>query len=157
MAQGYPDITVDKQHIDILCARFVLQPSRFDVVVASNLFGDILSDLGPACTGTIGLAPSGNLNPERKFPSLFEPVHGSAPDIAGQGIANPVAMIWSGAMMLAFLADAPGADASYREAHDAILAAIEQVLKAGPLTRDLGGEAGTSAVGDAIAALLAAD
>jgi tartrate dehydrogenase/decarboxylase/D-malate dehydrogenase len=156
VAQGYPEVTVDKQHIDILTARFVLQPDRFDVVVASNLFGDILSDLGPACTGTIGLAPSGNLNPERNFPSLFEPVHGSAPDIAGQGIANPVAMIWSGALMLGFLADAPGADARYRDAHDAIVAAIEQVLKAGPRTRDLGGEAATSAVGDAIAALLTA-
>ena len=83
MAERYPDIAVDKQHIDILCARFVLQPDRFDVVVASNLFGDILSDLGPACTGTIGIAPSANLNPDRKFPSLFEPVHGSAPDIGG--------------------------------------------------------------------------
>ena len=98
-----PGREVDKQHIDILSARFVLQPSRFDVVVASNLFGDILSDLGPATTGTIGLAPSANLNPERKFPSLFEPVHGSAPDIAGRNIANPIAMIWSGALMLDFL------------------------------------------------------
>ena len=150
----YPDVTVDKQHIDILTARFVLQPDRFDVVVASNLFGDILSDLGPACTGTIGLAPSGNLNPDRTFPSLFEPVHGSAPDIAGKGIANPVAMIWSGAMMLGFLADAPGADARYREAHDAIMAAIEQVLRDGPRTADLGGQAGTVEVGSAIAALL---
>jgi len=97
VAAQYPDVTWDKQHIDILCARFVLNPDRFDVVVATNLFGDILSDLGPACTGTIGLAPSGNLNPDRKFPSLFEPVHGSAPDIAGKNIANPIAMIWSGA------------------------------------------------------------
>src|SRR5690606_35221830 len=103
MSANYPDVTVDKQHIDILAARFVLQPQRFDVVVASNLFGDILSDLGPACAGTIGIAPSANLNPERKFPSLFEPVHGSAPDIYGQGIANPIAMIWSGALMLQFL------------------------------------------------------
>jgi tartrate dehydrogenase/decarboxylase/D-malate dehydrogenase len=103
MAKGYPEVTVDKQHIDILSARFVLQPGRFDVVVASNLFGDILSDLGPATTGTIGLAPSANLNPERTFPSLFEPVHGSAPDIYGKNIANPVAMIWSGALMLDFL------------------------------------------------------
>jgi tartrate dehydrogenase/decarboxylase/D-malate dehydrogenase len=154
IAQGYPGVTVDKQHIDILTARFVLQPDRFDVVVASNLFGDILSDLGPACTGTIGLAPSGNLNPERRFPSLFEPVHGSAPDIAGKGIANPIAMIWSGAMMLGFLADAPGADGRYREAHDAIVAAIEQVLRDGPRTADLGGKAGTVEVGDAIASLL---
>jgi tartrate dehydrogenase/decarboxylase/D-malate dehydrogenase len=96
IAREYPGVTVDKQHIDILSARFVLQPDRFDVVVASNLFGDILSDLGPACTGTIGLAPSANLNPAREFPSLFEPVHGSAPDIYGKNIANPVAIIWSG-------------------------------------------------------------
>ena len=106
MARQYPDIARDKQHIDILCARFVLNPERFDVVVASNLFGDILSDLGPACTGTIGIAPSANLNPERNFPSLFEPVHGSAPDIFGKNIANPIAMIWSGAMMLDFPATA---------------------------------------------------
>jgi tartrate dehydrogenase/decarboxylase/D-malate dehydrogenase len=157
MATSFPDVTVDKQHIDILAARFVLQPNRFDVVVASNLFGDILSDLGPACTGTIGLAPSGNLNPGRSFPSLFEPVHGSAPDIAGKGIANPIAQIWSGAMMLAFLADAPGADARrYREAHDAMLGAIEQALKDGPRTADLGGTASTVEVGDAIARLLLA-
>jgi tartrate dehydrogenase/decarboxylase/D-malate dehydrogenase len=148
----YPEVTVDKQHIDILTARFVLQPNRFDVVVASNLFGDILSDLGPACTGTIGLAPSGNLNPDRKFPSLFEPVHGSAPDIAGQGIANPIAMVWSGAMMLAFLASEPGVASAYGQAHDAIVAAIEDVLREGPRTGDLGGQASTVEVGDAIAA-----
>ena len=100
MAKNYPDVSWDKYHIDILTAQFVMNPDRFDVVVASNLFGDILSDLGPACTGTIGIAPSGNINPERKFPSLFEPVHGSAPDIAGKGIANPIGQIWSGAMML---------------------------------------------------------
>lgn len=103
MAAHYPQVSWDKQHIDILCARFVLQPDRFDVVVASNLFGDILSDLGPACAGTIGIAPSANLNPERNFPSLFEPVHGSAPDISGQNIANPIAMVWSGALMLEVL------------------------------------------------------
>jgi tartrate dehydrogenase/decarboxylase/D-malate dehydrogenase len=123
-----------------------LQPERFDVVAATNLFGDILSDLGPACTGTIGLAPSANLNPERKFPSLFEPVHGSAPDIAGLGIANPVAMIWSAALMLDFLGE--------RAAHDAIVRAIEQVLAQGPRTRDLGGTANTKAMGEAIAALV---
>jgi tartrate dehydrogenase/decarboxylase/D-malate dehydrogenase len=150
----YPQVTVDKQHIDILAARFVLQPNRFDVVVASNLFGDILSDLGPACTGTIGLAPSGNLNPDRTFPSLFEPVHGSAPDIAGQGVANPIAMIWSGAMMLAFLAAEAGVPRCYGQAHDAILAAIETVLRDGPRTADLGGAARTREVGDAIAALV---
>ena len=155
MAEGYPAVTVDKQHIDILTARFVLQPNRFDVVVASNLFGDILSDLGPACTGTIGLAPSGNLNPERNFPSLFEPVHGSAPDIAGQGIANPIAMIWSGAMMLGFLADGPDGDVALREAHDAIVAAIEQALRDGPRTGDLGGTATTVELGDLIAGLVA--
>ena len=143
MAKHYPEVTVDKQHIDILCARFVLQPTRFDVVVASNLFGDILSDLGPACAGTIGLAPSANLNPERKFPSLFEPVHGSAPDIFGRNIANPVAMIWSGALMLDFL--------GRRDAHDAIVQAIERVLVEGPLTPDLGGKASTTEMGEAIA------
>ena len=148
VAQAYPDITWDKQHIDILCARFVLQPQRFDVVVASNLFGDILSDLGPACTGTIGIAPSSNLNPERKFPSLFEPVHGSAPDIYGKNIANPVAMIWSGAMMLDFLYEGSGAG---RAAHDAIVKAIEAVLVEGPRTGDLGGTASTTEMGLAIA------
>jgi tartrate dehydrogenase/decarboxylase/D-malate dehydrogenase len=139
---------VDKQHIDILTARFVLQPQRFDVVVATNLFGDILSDLGPACTGTIGLAPSANLNPERHFPSLFEPVHGSAPDIYGQNIANPIAMIWSAALMLDFLGE--------RAAHEAILSAIEQVLVEGPHTPDLGGTASTTELGQAIAARVAA-
>jgi tartrate dehydrogenase/decarboxylase/D-malate dehydrogenase len=148
MAQHYPQVTVDKQHIDILCARFVLQPQRFDVVVASNLFGDILSDLGPATAGTIGLAPSANLNPERCFPSLFEPVHGSAPDIYGQNIANPIAMIWSGALMLEFLTQGQGAG---RAAHDAIVAAIEHVLRHGPRTPDLGGHASTTELGQAIA------
>jgi tartrate dehydrogenase/decarboxylase/D-malate dehydrogenase len=142
----YPEVTVDKQHIDILSARFVLQPGRFDVVVASNLFGDILSDLGPATTGTIGLAPSANLNPERNFPSLFEPVHGSAPDIYGKNIANPVAMIWSAALMLQFLGE--------QEAHDAIVNAIETVLREGPRTGDLGGTASTTEMGAAIAALV---
>ena len=153
MAARYPAVAMDKQHIDILCARFVLSPDRFDVVVATNLFGDILSDLGPACTGTIGLAPSANLNPDRRFPSLFEPVHGSAPDIYGKGIANPVAMIWSGAMMLDFIG---GKDASLqprcRAAHDAIVVAIEQVLREGPRTGDLGGNATTAEMGAAIAA-----
>ncbi|QBZ89204.1 tartrate dehydrogenase [Pseudomonas viciae] len=147
MADNYPDIKWDKQHIDILCARFILHPDRFDVVVASNLFGDILSDLGPACTGTIGIAPSANLNPERKFPSLFEPVHGSAPDIFGKNIANPIAMIWSGALMLDFLGDGP----EFRAAHDAIMQAIETVIAQGPKTRDLGGQGSTQEVGQAIA------
>jgi tartrate dehydrogenase/decarboxylase/D-malate dehydrogenase len=146
MAKQYPDVRVDQYHIDILTAHFVQRPDQFDVVVASNLFGDILSDLGPACTGTIGIAPSANLNPSRTFPSLFEPVHGSAPDIAGQGIANPIGQIWCGAMMLDFL--------GYRDAHDAILAAIEAVLHPGsgaPRTRDMGGVASTAEVGEAIA------
>jgi tartrate dehydrogenase/decarboxylase/D-malate dehydrogenase len=143
----HPDISWDKQHIDILAARFVLQPQRFDVVAATNLFGDILSDLGPACTGTIGIAPSANLNPERTFPSLFEPVHGSAPDIFGKNIANPVAMVWSAAMMLDFLGQ--------KDAHDAILRAIEVVLRDGPRTPDLGGTANTTQLGEALAQLVA--
>ena len=147
-AARHPDVSWSKQHIDILCARFVLQPETFDVVVASNLFGDILSDLGPACTGTIGLAPSANLNPERRFPSLFEPVHGSAPDIYGKNVANPVAMIWSGAMMLDFLGDYEG---PAHDAHDRIVAAIETVLRKGPHTPDMGGSASTTDVGKAIA------
>jgi len=148
VAKDYPDVTVDKQHIDILCARFVLQPKRFDVVAATNLFGDILSDLGPATTGTIGIAPSANLNPERRFPSLFEPVHGSAPDIYGRGIANPIAMIWSGALMLDFL--------GLPEAGAAIVSAIEHVLKVGPRTPDMGGTASTVELGRAIADRLSA-
>jgi len=143
MAAQYPDVRVDQFHIDILCAHFVQRPDRFDVVVGSNLFGDILSDLGPAATGTIGIAPSGNLNPERKYPSMFEPVHGSAPDIAGQGIANPVGQIWSGAMMLEHL--------GHKDAADAIVRAIEAVVRDGPRTRDMGGKAGTEEMGKAIA------
>jgi len=147
MAKNYPDVTRDKYHIDILTAQFVMNPDRFDVVVASNLFGDILSDLGPACTGTIGIAPSGNINPERKFPSLFEPVHGSAPDIAGKGIANPIGQIWSGAMMLDHL--------GHTDAHDAIMRAIEAVLLDENLrTADLGGKANTVTCGEAIAKAL---
>jgi tartrate dehydrogenase/decarboxylase / D-malate dehydrogenase len=144
MATRYPDVSWDKYHVDILTAHFVLNPDRFDVVVASNLFGDILSDLGPACAGTIGIAPSANINPDRLFPSLFEPVHGSAPDIAGQGIANPVGQIWSAAMMLEHLGEA--------EAAAAILSAIEQTLVEPSLrTRDLQGTANTMAAGQAIA------
>ena len=149
MARAYPDVAVDRFHIDILAAHFVQRPQFFDVVVASNLFGDILSDLGPACTGTIGIAPSANLNPTREFPSLFEPVHGSAPDIAGRGLANPIAQIWSGAMMLDFL--------GHRDAHDAILRAIESVLdpaSGAPRTPDLGGKATTAELGKAIAAAI---
>lgn len=147
MAKIYPDILVDKFHIDILTAHFVQRPNFFDVVVGSNLFGDILSDLGPACTGTIGIAPSSNLNPERIYPSLFEPVHGSAPDIAGKGIANPIGQIWSAAMMLDHL--------GYPEASKSIVDAFESVLRAGPdhapLTRDIGGKASTVDLGKAIA------
>lgn len=151
MSKKYPDIKADKQHVDILAARFVLQPERFDVVVASNLFGDILSDLGPACTGTIGLAASANLNPERKFPSLFEPVHGSAPDIYGKQIANPIAAIWSGAMMLEFLGNG---DQACSDASNEIMQAIEHVLVNGPKTADVGGSAKTHEVGDAIAEII---
>ncbi|MCU0949905.1 MAG: tartrate dehydrogenase [Burkholderiaceae bacterium] len=151
MARRYPAVRVDKFHIDILTAHFVQRPEFFDVVVASNLFGDILSDLGPACTGTIAIAPSANINPDRRWPSLFEPVHGSAPDIAGQGLANPIGQIWSGAMMLEHLGHA--------EAGAAILRAIESVLAAGPahapLTKDIGGSAGTADLGAAIAAAVA--
>jgi len=147
MAKAYPDVRWDKYHIDILTAHFVLNPDRFDVVVASNLFGDILSDLGPACTGTIGIAPSGNINPEGTSPSLFEPVHGSAPDIAGQGIANPIGQIWSASMMLDHL--------GHPEAAAEILRAIERVLADPRLrTRDLGGSADTESCGDAVVAAL---
>jgi tartrate dehydrogenase/decarboxylase/D-malate dehydrogenase len=148
MGASYPDVRTDQFHIDILSAHFVQRPDRFDVVVASNLFGDILSDLGPAVCGTIGIAPSANLNPEREFPSLFEPVHGSAPDIAGKGIANPIGQIWSGALMLEFL--------GHKAAGDAIVAAIEKILaeKDSPKTPDLGGKATTSDLGKAIAAAI---
>ncbi len=147
MHKSYPGISVEQYHIDILAALFVLHPDKFDVVVASNLFGDILSDLGPACTGTIGIAPSGNINPERAFPSLFEPVHGSAPDIAGRGVANPIGQIWAGAMMLEHL--------GHMEAGAAIVRAIEAVL-ADPASRtgDLRGTAGTQVCGAAVAAAL---
>ena len=149
MARRYPEVAVDRFHIDILTAHFVQRPQQFDVVVASNLFGDILSDLGPACTGTIGIAPSANLNPTREQPSLFEPVHGSAPDIAGRGVANPIGQVWSAALMLDFL--------GHRDAHDAIVHAIESVLdpaSGAPRTPDLGGTATTIDVGRAIAACI---
>lgn len=146
MAKNYPAVKADKFHIDILTAHFVRNPHWFDVVVASNLFGDILSDLGPACTGTVAIAPSGNINPEGKFPSLFEPVHGSAPDIAGKGLANPIGQIWSGAMMLDHL--------GYPQAHDAIVKAIETVTEHGPRTPDMGGNATTTDIGKAIESAL---
>ena len=145
----YPDIRTDQYHVDALAAQFVLHPERFDVVVASNLFGDILSDLGPALAGSLGIAPSANLNPEREFPSMFEPVHGSAPDIAGQGIANPIGQIWSGAMMLEHL--------GHSEAAGAVERAIQTVLaEGGPRTPDLGGNATTTEVGKAISDVIAA-
>jgi tartrate dehydrogenase/decarboxylase/D-malate dehydrogenase len=144
VAKEYPDIRTDQFHIDILSAHFVRHPDWFDVVVGSNLFGDILSDLGPAVVGSIGIAPSANLNPERKYPSMFEPVHGSAPDIAGKGVANPIGQIWSGAMMLQHLGESSAAGAIER--------AIEAVLAgAGPRTADIGGTAWTKEVGEAIA------
>jgi tartrate dehydrogenase/decarboxylase/D-malate dehydrogenase len=145
IAAEFPDVRVDKFHIDILAAHFVRHPDWFDVVVGSNLFGDILSDLGPAVAGSIAIAPSANLNPERAFPSMFEPVHGSAPDIAGRGIANPVGQIWAGAMMLEHLGEA--------EAAEAIVAAIDATLsRPALLTPDIGGAARTTDLGAAIAA-----
>jgi len=144
----YPEISADSHHIDIMAARFVMKPEQFDVVVGSNLFGDILSDLGPGCTGTIAVAPSANLNPERRYPSMFEPVHGSAPDIAGRGVANPIGQIWAGAMMLDHLGET--------EAATIVLSAMEEVLTAGQhLTPDLGGSSDTGAMGEAIAARIA--
>jgi tartrate dehydrogenase/decarboxylase/D-malate dehydrogenase len=145
--KDYPGIETDQFHIDILCAHFVQHPDWFDVVVASNLFGDILTDLGPAVVGGIGIAPSGNLNPSGEFPSMFEPVHGSAPDIAGKGIANPIGQIWSAAMMLEHL--------GHKDAAQSVMRAIEDVLaNGGPRTRDLGGSASTVDVGKAIAAAI---
>jgi len=146
LAPEFPDVQTDKLHIDAATLELVRRPHTFDVVVGSNLFGDILSDLGPACTGTIGIAPGANINPEREFPSCFEPVHGSAPDIAGKGIANPIGQIWSGAMMLDHLGHA--------DAAGAIVAAIEKVIAGGPKTRDMGGTASTKEVGEAIAAAI---
>ena len=143
MAKHYPDIKVDQFHIDILTANFVRMPEHFDVVVGSNLFGDILSDLGPACTGTIAIAPSANTNPEKTHPSMFEPVHGSAPDIEGKGIANPMAAIMSGAMMLRHL----GEEAAAVSVEKAILSVL---CEGRTLTPDLSGASTTSAVGDAI-------
>jgi tartrate dehydrogenase/decarboxylase/D-malate dehydrogenase len=147
-AKDFADVKTDQFHIDILTAHFVRNPHWFDVVVGSNLFGDILSDLGPAVAGGMGIAPSANLNPERRAPSMFEPVHGSAPDIAGRGIANPIATVWSGAMMLEHLGHA--------EAAAAVVTAIERVVAEGEaLTPDLGGRATTAEVGTAIVAAIA--
>lgn len=147
MAANYPDVETDQYHVDILAAQFVMNPDRFDVVVASNLFGDILSDLGPGITGTIGIAPSANINPEKQYPSMFEPVHGSAPDIAGRGIANPIGQIWAGAMMLDHL--------GHPDAALAIEKAIEGFLGDGDMhTPDMGGSATTTQVGKAIASAI---
>jgi tartrate dehydrogenase/decarboxylase/D-malate dehydrogenase len=142
--KAYPDVTTDQFHIDILTAHFVRHPDWFDVVVGSNLFGDILSDLGPAVAGGIGIAPSANLNPERQFPSMFEPVHGSAPDIAGRNIANPIGTIWSAALMLDHF--------GFPQAARAVEDAIEAVCESGPKTPDFGGKASTQEMGTAIAA-----
>jgi tartrate dehydrogenase/decarboxylase/D-malate dehydrogenase len=147
MAASYPDIRTDQYHIDILTAHFVRRPELFDIVVGSNLFGDILSDLGPAVCGTIGIAPSAHINPEREYPSLFAPVHGSAPDIAGKGIANPIGQIWCGAMMLEHL--------GHPDAAAGVMRGIERVLAEGPRTADLGGKAGTSEAGKSIADAIA--
>jgi tartrate dehydrogenase/decarboxylase/D-malate dehydrogenase len=146
MAKSYPDVKADQYHVDGLTIQLVLNPDRFDVIVASNLFGDILSDLGPATAGTIGIAASGNINPERSAPSIFEPVHGSAPDIAGKKIANPIAAIWSGALMLEHL--------GHPEAAADIVRAIERVILEGPHTPDMKGKAGTAEVGAAVAEAL---
>jgi len=149
ISKQYPDVKTDQFHIDILTAHFVQHPDWFDVVVGSNLFGDILSDLGAAVVGSMGLAPAANLNPEREFPSTFEPVHGSAPDIAGKGIANPVAQIWTGAMMLEHLGE--------KQAAHAVEQAIFRVLASSNVrTRDIGGKASTQDVGEAIAAEVSA-
>jgi tartrate dehydrogenase/decarboxylase / D-malate dehydrogenase len=143
VARAYPNVTVRRYHVDALAARMVTHPESLDVIVASNLFGDILTDLGAAIVGSLGLAPGANINPEKRYPSMFEPIHGTAPDIAGQGIANPVGAIWAGAMMLEHL----GA----REAHDLVMAALRQVLSEGRVkTADLGGRATTAEFADAV-------
>ncbi len=139
---GYKEIEQEQMHVDALAARFVTHPDHFDVVVASNLFGDILTDLGPAIAGSIGIAPSANLNPERSYPSMFEPVHGSAPDIAGKGVANPVGQIWCGSMMLEHL--------GFPDAAEVVMKAIVKTLQSGSVTPDLGGNATTLEVADAI-------
>jgi tartrate dehydrogenase/decarboxylase/D-malate dehydrogenase len=147
MSKQYPAIKTSQFHIDILCAHLVRNPHWFDVIVGSNLFGDILSDLGPATTGTIAIAPGANINPEREFPSMFEPVHGSAPDIAGKGIANPIGQIWSGAIMLEHL--------GHKAAAEAIVRAIETLFAETDVrTADMGGKATCRELGDAIVALV---
>jgi tartrate dehydrogenase/decarboxylase/D-malate dehydrogenase len=147
MSAEYPDVVADQYHVDILCAHFVRHPDWFDVVVASNLFGDILSDLGPAIVGSIGIAPSANLNPEREYPSMFEPVHGSAPDIAGRGVANPIGQVWSGAMMLEHLGE--------RDAAARVQSAVAAMVRKRKVTRDLGGELSTRQCGEWVADVVA--
>ncbi|MHC4520628.1 MAG: isocitrate/isopropylmalate dehydrogenase family protein, partial [Planctomycetota bacterium] len=142
VSRSYPDVTYDKMYVDNASANFVLHPEYFDVILTTNFIGDILSDLGGAIMGSLGLGPSGNINPERKFPSMFEPIHGSAPDIAGQDMANPIGAIWSGALMLEHLGE--------RKAADLIVKAIEQTVQQGQLTRDLGGNAKTSEIADRV-------
>jgi tartrate dehydrogenase/decarboxylase/D-malate dehydrogenase len=143
----FPDVELTKYHVDALAARFVTAPDSLDVVVGSNLFGDILTDLGGALQGSLGLPAGANLNPERRFPSMFEPIHGSAPDLAGQGIANPMAAVWAGALMLEHLGE--------QEAAGMVMTALRKVAKQGPRTRDLGGKASTSEVVEALVALVA--
>ncbi|HXN01298.1 MAG TPA: tartrate dehydrogenase [Candidatus Dormibacteraeota bacterium] len=142
----FSDVEVARYHVDALAARFITAPESLDVIVASNLFGDILTDLGGALQGSLGLAASGNINPERHFPSMFEPVHGSAPDIAGRGIANPLATVWAAALLLDHLKESEGAAL--------IMRALEQVARSGPHTPDLGGKATTREVGEAIMSAL---
>jgi tartrate dehydrogenase/decarboxylase/D-malate dehydrogenase len=149
IAPAYPDVTVRKYHVDALAARMVTHPQTIDVIVASNLFGDILTDLGAAVSGSLGVAPGGNLNPERRYPSMFEPIHGSAPDIAGRGIANPIGAIWAAALMIDHL--------GHRDLHDRMVDAIERVLAAGAIrTPDLGGRHGTADVTEAVVAAIEA-
>ncbi len=148
LSSAYPEIKTDQFHIDALCAKVVLDPGYFDVIVASNLFGDIISDLGPAVAGSLGIAASANLNPEREYPSMFEPVHGSAPDIAGKGIANPIGQIWSGALMLEHL----GQPEAARVIEEAIETALDDRSVKTP---DLGGTATTEQLGSVIADIVA--
>jgi tartrate dehydrogenase/decarboxylase/D-malate dehydrogenase len=141
--RDYPSVEYRRYHVDALAARMVTHPATLDVIVASNLFGDILTDIGSAISGSLGIAPGANINPEREYPSMFEPIHGSAPDIAGKGIANPIGAIWAGAMMLDHL--------GHRDLHDRILNAVERVVQSGKIrTPDLGGHATTVELGEAI-------
>jgi tartrate dehydrogenase/decarboxylase / D-malate dehydrogenase len=143
VSRDYPDVEYRKYHVDAIAARMVTHPASLDVIVASNLFGDVLTDIGSAISGSLGIAPGANINPERRFPSMFEPIHGSAPDIAGKGVANPIGAIWAGAMMLDHL--------GHRELHDRIVSAIERVVKGGKgLTADLGGKGTTTQLASAI-------